>query len=99
VSGSVRTFSTFTLQLVYSLHQQFKAVRSFVFIDRVDEVTHCFANLDVGEAVEEVYRAATVVDGDGTATSAGRWRRSTRLLQHARAALDSAHPVGRKKQR
>ena len=65
VSGSVRTLSTFTLQLVYSLHQQFKAVRSFVFIDRVDEVTDCFASLDVGEAVEEVYRGATVVDGDG----------------------------------
>ena len=65
VSGSVRTFSTFTLQLVYSLHQQFKAVRSFAFIDRMDEVTDCFANLDVGEAVEEVYRGATVVDGDG----------------------------------
>ncbi|HEY5494549.1 MAG TPA: VWA domain-containing protein [Candidatus Anoxymicrobiaceae bacterium] len=65
VSGSVRTFSTFTLQLVYSLHQQFKAVRSFVFIDRVDEVTDCFANFDIGEAVEEVYRGATVVDGDG----------------------------------
>jgi len=65
VSGSVRTFSTFTLQLVYSLHQQFKAVRSFAFIDRMDEVTDCFAKLDVGEAVEEVYRGATVVDGDG----------------------------------
>jgi len=65
VSGSVRTFSTFTLQLVYSLHQQFKAVRSFAFIDRVDEVTDCFSSFDVGEAVEEVYRQATVVDGDG----------------------------------
>ncbi len=65
VSGSVRTFSTFTLQLVYSLHQQFKAVRSFVFIDRVDEATGYFGSQDVGEAVEQVYRRGDVVDGDG----------------------------------
>lgn len=65
VSGSVRTFSDFTLQLVYSLHQQFKAVRSFVFIDRIDEVTSCFDRYDVDEAVQRVYREAVVVDGDG----------------------------------
>jgi len=65
VSGSVRTFSTFTLQLVYSLHQQFKAVRSFAFIDRVDEVTDCFDQFDIEESIERVYREAAVVDGDG----------------------------------
>jgi uncharacterized protein len=65
VSGSVRTFSDFTLQLVYSLHQQFKAVRSFVFIDRIDEVTSCFDLFDLDEAVQKVYRQAVVVDGDG----------------------------------
>ena len=65
ISGSVRTFSTFTLQLVYSLHQQFRSLRSFVFIDRVDEVSDIFATLDVGDAVERAYRTADVVDGDG----------------------------------
>jgi uncharacterized protein with von Willebrand factor type A (vWA) domain len=65
ISGSVRTFSTFTLQLVYSLHQQFRAVRSFAFIDRVDEVTDYFNSYDVDEAIEQVYREALVVDGDG----------------------------------
>lgn len=65
VSGSVRTFSTFTLQLVYSLHQQFKAVRSFAFIDRVDEVTELFKYCDVDEAIERVYRDGVLVDGDG----------------------------------
>jgi hypothetical protein len=65
VSGSVRTFSTFTLQLVYSLHQQFKAVRSFAFIDRADEVTRCFDRFEIEEAIEMVYREAMVVDGDG----------------------------------
>jgi uncharacterized protein len=65
VSGSVRTFSTFTLQLVYSLHQQFKAVRSFAFIDRVDEVTELFNMCEVDEAIERVYREGVLVDGDG----------------------------------
>lgn len=65
ISGSVRTFSTFTLQLVYSLHQQFRSVRSFAFIDRVDEVTDYFNSYDVDEAIEQVYREALVVDGDG----------------------------------
>ena len=65
ISGSVRTFSTFTLQLVYSLHSQFRSVRSFVFVDRVDEVTEYFNRLEVDEAVARVYREAKVVDGDG----------------------------------
>lgn len=65
VSGSVRTFSTFTLQLVYSLHQQFRAVRSFAFIDRVDEVTELFTLCEVDEAMERVYREGVLVDGDG----------------------------------
>lgn len=65
ISGSVRTFSTFTLQLVYSLHQQFKSVRSFAFIDRIDEVTDCFQETDVGDAVDRAYREADVVEGDG----------------------------------
>lgn len=71
VSGSVRTFSTFTLQLVYSLHQQFSSVRSFTFIDRVDEVTEHFEDTDVRSAIDKVYRVADVVDGDGH-TDVGR---------------------------
>jgi len=60
-----RTFSTFTLQLVYSLHQQFRAVRSFAFIDRIDEATDCFCQCDAEEAVERVLRERVTVDGDG----------------------------------
>jgi uncharacterized protein with von Willebrand factor type A (vWA) domain len=65
ISGSVRTFSTFTLQLVYSLHQQFRSVRSFAFIDRVDEVTDYFNTYEVDDAITRVYREGLVVDGDG----------------------------------
>jgi hypothetical protein len=40
-------------------------VRSFAFIDRVDEVTDYFNSYEVDEAIEQVYREALVVDGDG----------------------------------
>jgi uncharacterized protein with von Willebrand factor type A (vWA) domain len=43
ISGSVSTFATFTLHLVSALRQEFAAVRSFVFVDGVDEVTGILA--------------------------------------------------------
>lgn len=39
ISGSVATFAGFTLQLAFALRSQFRRVRSFVFVDGVDEVT------------------------------------------------------------
>src|SRR5262249_17204892 len=39
ISGSVSAFATFTLQLTYALRSQFVRVRSFVFVDGIDEVT------------------------------------------------------------
>jgi uncharacterized protein with von Willebrand factor type A (vWA) domain len=39
VSRSVADFSRFTLQLVYALSSQFGKVRSFVFVDAIEEVT------------------------------------------------------------
>lgn len=39
VSRSVADFSRFTLQLVYALSSQFGSVRSFVFVDAIEEVT------------------------------------------------------------
>lgn len=65
ISGSVRNFSSFTLQLVFSLQAQFRSVRSFVFIDRIDEVTELFRLCDASEAIERAYRESRVVDGDG----------------------------------
>jgi len=44
ISGSVAAFARFTLHLVYALQNQFSKVRSFVFIDGIDEVTHMFQN-------------------------------------------------------
>ena len=46
ISGSVATFAAFALQFTYALRSQFSQVRSFVFIDGVDEVTAILAESD-----------------------------------------------------
>jgi uncharacterized protein with von Willebrand factor type A (vWA) domain len=66
ISGSVAAFARFTLQLVYALSSQFSKVRSFVFIDGLDEVTRYFEGVeDIGEAVHRVNTEADVVWVDG----------------------------------
>ena len=42
ISGSVASFARFTLQFVYAMESQFSKVRSWVFIDGIDEVTRFF---------------------------------------------------------
>ena len=66
ISGSVAAFARFTLQLVYAISSQFSKVRSFVFIDGVDEVTRFFeAEEDINQAVHRVNTEADVVWIDG----------------------------------
>jgi uncharacterized protein with von Willebrand factor type A (vWA) domain len=66
VSGSVASFARFTLHLVHAISSQFSQVRSFVFVDGLDEVTHLFAETDdPGEAVERITAEADVVAADG----------------------------------
>jgi uncharacterized protein len=66
ISGSVAAFARFTLHLVYALAAQFSKVRSFVFIDGVDEVTRFFDGVeDIAEAVHKVNTEADVVWVDG----------------------------------
>ena len=66
ISGSVAAFARFTLQLVYAISGQFSKVRSFVFIDGLDEVTRFFEGVeDIGEAVHRVNTEADVVWVDG----------------------------------
>lgn len=66
VSGSVASFSRFTLGLVHALDRSFASVRTFVFVDAADEVT---AHLHRGGSAEEgwarVARLARPVRGDG----------------------------------
>jgi uncharacterized protein len=66
ISGSVAAFARFTLMLVYAIQNQFSKVRSFVFIDGIDEVTDYFRGVDdVTEAVHRVNTEADVVWVDG----------------------------------
>jgi hypothetical protein len=66
VSGSVAAFARFTLQLVHAISSQFSRVRSFVFIDGIDEVTEIFERSEtVSEAIARVNLEADVVWADG----------------------------------
>ena len=42
ISGSMATFARFTLQFVYAMSGQFSKLRSFVFVDGLDEATRFF---------------------------------------------------------
>lgn len=65
VSGSVAAFSRFALALLYALSQHFRKIRSFAFVDTVDEVTRFFESGDLQEAVRRVKTEARVVWLDG----------------------------------
>ena len=66
ISGSVASFARFTLQFVYAMAGQFSKVRSWVFIDGIDEVTRHFSESDeITEAIHRVNTEADVVWVDG----------------------------------
>ncbi len=66
ISGSVAAFARFTLQLTHAISSQFSRVRSFVFIDGIDEVTRFFEGTeDITEAVHRVNTEADVIWVDG----------------------------------
>src|SRR6185437_7615893 len=46
ISGSVASFARFTLHMVHAISSQFSQVRSFVFVDGIDEVTRFFDGVD-----------------------------------------------------
>jgi hypothetical protein len=66
ISGSVASFARFTLQLVHAISAQFSTVRSFVFVDGIDEVTELFDRTDDPVvAVQRIAAEADVVWVDG----------------------------------
>jgi uncharacterized protein len=66
ISGSVATFAAFTLQLTFALRSQFSRVRSFVFVDGVDEVTDVLQRApDIIEATRQINAAGSGVWLDG----------------------------------
>jgi uncharacterized protein len=65
VSGSVASFARFTLMLVHTLQEQFSKVRSFAFIDTLDEVTALFDQGDMSEGIRRMMSEAELVWLDG----------------------------------
>ncbi len=66
ISGSVAAFARFTLMLVHAIAGQFSKVRSFVFVDGIDEVTRYFDGVeDVADAIHRVNTEADVIWVDG----------------------------------
>jgi uncharacterized protein with von Willebrand factor type A (vWA) domain len=66
ISGSVAAFARFTLHLVHAISSQFSKVRSFVFIDGIDEITRFFeTSEDIAEAIHRINTEADVVWVDG----------------------------------
>jgi uncharacterized protein with von Willebrand factor type A (vWA) domain len=66
VSGSMATFARFTMQLTFAVGSQFSKVRSFAFIDGLDEVTGFFGpGADFHDAIIRMGRQARLVWRDG----------------------------------
>ncbi len=66
ISGSVASFARFTLHLVHAISSQFSKVRSFVFIDGIDEVSRFFEGAeDPAAAVHRINTEADVIWVDG----------------------------------
>jgi len=66
ISGSVASFARFTLHLVYALSNQFSKIRSFVFIDGLDEVTKFFdQEKDISQALFRINTESKAILYDG----------------------------------
>ena len=65
VSGSVAAFARFTLLLTNTLQEQFSKVRSFAFIDTLDEITGLFERYEFAEATKRMVHEAELVWMDG----------------------------------
>jgi uncharacterized protein len=65
LSGSVSAFARFSLLFTHALQGQFSRVRSFAFIDTVDEVTGVFDEGDAAEAFRRLATEAKLVWLDG----------------------------------
>lgn len=60
LSGSVSLFTGFMLQLIYAVQERFSRVRTFAFVDDVEEITNYLKGQDAGEAIVQVLRGARI---------------------------------------
>jgi len=66
ISSSVAAFAGFTLQLAYAIRSEFSRVRSFVFIDGIEEVTGILDSApDITAAARDISSRPGVVRIDG----------------------------------
>ena len=87
VSTSVTSASTFFLSVLHALHDAFRKLRSFVFIERISEVTEVFEReRDFRAASETISRDAGVADISGYTDYGRVWEEFLSLV------VDELHP-------
>jgi uncharacterized protein with von Willebrand factor type A (vWA) domain len=87
VSTSVTSASVFFLSVLHALHDSFRKMRSFVFIERISEVTDVFAKERDFKAVSEaISRDAGVADISGYTDYGRVWSEFRELVE------DDLHP-------
>jgi uncharacterized protein with von Willebrand factor type A (vWA) domain len=65
VSGSVAEFARFTLSLLHAMTEEFPRIRSFAFVDGIDEVTEELTREGVPLDLPQVLARASVIWSDG----------------------------------
>lgn len=87
VSTSVTSASVFFLSVLHALHDSFRKMRSFVFVERISEVTDVFARERDFQAVNDaISKDAGVADVSGYTDYGRVWRE---FLEHVE---DDLHP-------
>ena len=87
VSTSVTSASVFFLSVLHALHDAFRRMRSFVFVERISEVTDVFARERSFKAVSAaIGRDAGVADVSGYTDYGRVWREFLELVE------DDLHP-------
>src|SRR5262249_56309997 len=87
VSTSVTSASVFFLSVLHALHDSFRKMRSFVFIERISEVTDVFQRERNFKAVSEaIGRDAGVADVSGYTDYGRVWSEFAGLVE------DDLHP-------
>ena len=75
VSTSVTSASVFFLSVLHALHDAFRKLRSFAFVERIDEVTEIFERERTFRAVSQrIAREAGVADVSGYTDYGRVWR-------------------------
>jgi uncharacterized protein with von Willebrand factor type A (vWA) domain len=87
VSTSVTSASVFFLSVMHALHDSFRKMRSFVFIERISEVTDVFHNeRDFKKVNETIAKDAGVADISGYTDYGRVWSEFRELVE------DDLHP-------